>query len=63
MKTENKFEAVPSSVFISTLEKLNIKNSEDIIQALAEEVQDGKKNINVAQLLEMYLALYPNTKS
>jgi hypothetical protein len=62
MKTENNFESVKSSVFLSTFENFNIKGGADIVQALAEVFQNGKNKINVALMLDKYLSLYPDTK-
>jgi len=61
MKKEGNLEPMTQPIFLSTFKKLNIKDSNDVIEELAIAFQDSKKRVNVALMLDKYLQIYPDT--
>lgn len=61
MKNEGNLGPMAKKKFISTFQKLNIKDSEDIIQELAKIFRDTNKKIDLVLMLKKYLELYPDT--
>lgn len=61
MEKEGKLEPMIKKIFVSTFQKLNIKNSDEIIQELAKIFRNKSKKIDVALMLKKYLELYPST--
>lgn len=62
MKKEGNLEPMTKTIFLSTFQKLNIKDSNDVIEELAKAFQDSRKRVDVALMLDKYLQLYPDTK-